>query len=258
MTAGKPMAVMSFNILTTRAIGRRWRWTHRREAVLEAIRAFDGDVVGLQEARRPQLRFLRDRLVGFDVVSIGRGGGERLGEHTPVLFRRERFEKRDEGHFWLGPTPDVRGSRWWWSLPARVASWVRLADRANDGREFVAVNTHLCCFWRRARLRGARLIRQHVSALAGGGACVVTGDFNATLGGAVHDELTRAGSEGATLREAVSEASVEVGRRRIDWILCSEHFDVVDARIDRTRRQGRIPSDHWPVTALLAWGEGMG
>ncbi len=252
MTAEKPVAVMSFNILTTRAVARRWRWMHRREAVLEAIRAFDGDVVGLQEARRPQLQFLADRLGGYEVVSIGRGGGERLGEHTPVLFRRERFEKRDEGHFWLGPRPAVPGSRWWWSLPARVASWVRLADRANDGREFVAVNTHLCCFWRRARLRGARLIRQHVSALARGGAAVVTGDFNASLGGAVHDELTQPGGEGNTLREAVSEVSTDTGRR-IDWILCSKHFDVTDARIDRTHRLGRIPSDHWPVTAMLAW-----
>ena len=38
---------------------------------------------------------------------------------------------------------------------------------------------------------------------------------------------------------------------RIDWIGCSEDFQVRLARIDRTSRDGRTPSDHFPVTAVL-------
>ena len=36
---------------------------------------------------------------------------------------------------------------------------------------------------------------------------------------------------------------------RIDWILCSNHFEALGAQIDRSHVHGRYPSDHVPVTA---------
>ena len=38
---------------------------------------------------------------------------------------------------------------------------------------------------------------------------------------------------------------------RIDWILTTDDFKVIDAAIDRTSRNGRYPSDHFPVTAVV-------
>jgi endonuclease/exonuclease/phosphatase family metal-dependent hydrolase len=46
------------------------------------------------------------------------------------------------------------------------------------------------------------------------------------------------------------DPSMLVGEK-IDYIFCSEHFDVVDASIIRTTMEGRQPSDHFPLTALL-------
>jgi endonuclease/exonuclease/phosphatase family metal-dependent hydrolase len=37
----------------------------------------------------------------------------------------------------------------------------------------------------------------------------------------------------------------------IDAIMVSPEFDVLAASIDRTERDGRYPSDHFPVTARL-------
>ena len=39
---------------------------------------------------------------------------------------------------------------------------------------------------------------------------------------------------------------------RIDWIGCSRDWKVTAAGIDRTVRDGRTPSDHFPVTAVLS------
>jgi endonuclease/exonuclease/phosphatase family metal-dependent hydrolase len=254
MSAAEPITVVSFNILTTRAWGRQWRWVARRGAVLEAIRQREADLIGLQEVRRPQLHFLRRELGPCDAVSTGRGGSERLGEHVPLLYDRSRFELRQAGHFWLGPRPNVPGSRWWWSFPPRVASWAQLIDRQADGRELLAVNTHLCCFWRKARLGAAKLIRQKLGELSTGGAAIVTGDFNAPVGGQVHRRLTAPQEGMAPLREALVEVDAGEGvGRRIDWILCSDHFDVIEADVDRELRGGRMPSDHWPIFARLRW-----
>jgi hypothetical protein len=38
---------------------------------------------------------------------------------------------------------------------------------------------------------------------------------------------------------------------RIDWIACSRDWRVLRAGIDRTSRDGRTPSDHFAVTAVL-------
>jgi endonuclease/exonuclease/phosphatase family metal-dependent hydrolase len=38
---------------------------------------------------------------------------------------------------------------------------------------------------------------------------------------------------------------------RIDWILHSRRFETLLADIDRTAYNGRFPSDHYPVTAVL-------
>ena len=46
------------------------------------------------------------------------------------------------------------------------------------------------------------------------------------------------------------------GRRsgpRIDWVLHGSAFETVSAAIDRTEENGRNPSDHFPVTAVLRW-----
>jgi len=39
---------------------------------------------------------------------------------------------------------------------------------------------------------------------------------------------------------------------KIDAVLASGEWQVVTAQIDRQQRLGRYPSDHFPVTAVLA------
>jgi len=38
---------------------------------------------------------------------------------------------------------------------------------------------------------------------------------------------------------------------RIDWIGLSRDWKVVSAEIDHTSRDGRTPSDHFPITAVI-------
>ena len=38
---------------------------------------------------------------------------------------------------------------------------------------------------------------------------------------------------------------------KIDVVFANRHWKTVAATIDRTNREGRFPSDHFPVTATL-------
>ena len=38
---------------------------------------------------------------------------------------------------------------------------------------------------------------------------------------------------------------------RIDWTACSRNWEVRQAQIVRAAREGRTPSDHFPVTVVL-------
>lgn len=259
---------MTFNILTHRAWGRQWRWSRRKKAVLEAIEAFGPDLLGLQEASSVQARYVGKHVDGLGMVAAGRSDGMHRGEHVPVYFLPERFEQLGGGHFWYSTTPDRPGSRYWYSLVPRMATWVHLRDR-RAGRELYVFNTHLCCFWEGARTKSARLLRKRVLERTDGGATVLLGDYNAPAGGLVFRTLTR-GDGGPRLLDAYrqvhphyspSEATLHgpMGVRfpaRIDWILHTPHLEAVEAEIDKQKRRDRFPSDHYPVTAVLEWTEG--
>jgi endonuclease/exonuclease/phosphatase family metal-dependent hydrolase len=262
---GDNMRVMTFNILTHRAWGRQWRWSRRKKAVLAAIGAFGPDLLGVQEANSLQAKYIGKHADGLGMVAAGRSDGLHRGEHVPVYFRKERFQKLDEGHFWYSKTPDRPGSRYWYSLVPRMATWVHLQDR-RAGRELHVFNTHLCCFWEGARTKSARLLHNRVRGRTAGGAAVLMGDYNAPAGGLVFGTLAHA-EEGPRLIDAYRQVHPHYSPKegtlhgpmgvqlpaRIDWILHTDHLRAVAADIDRQKRLGRHPSDHYPVTAELQW-----
>ena len=54
---------------------------------------------------------------------------------------------------------------------------------------------------------------------------------------------------------SLAGAVLQAAGARIDWILCSRHFTPREAAIDLHREGTRWPSDHFPVTGLVAWAD---
>src|SRR5262249_20636344 len=164
--------------------------------------------------------------------------------------------------------PDRPGSKGWDAALPRVVTWVRLRDRqAPDARPVLFVNTHFDHRGQKARLESAKLIRAQLATLGKGCSLVVTGDFNAAEGSEPYRALF--GEEGGKAAAVVDtyrvahptrgkdegtfsgfKASATAGGR-IDWIACSRDWAVLRAGIDHTAKDGRTPSDHFPVTAEL-------
>ncbi len=256
--------VMSFNIRYGTAKDGENRWENRREFLIETIRAFDPDLLGTQETLGFQRDFIAERLSGYENLGVGRDDGGEKGEMTALFFRKSRFEKLDGGHFWLSEKPDVPGSKSWDTSLTRMATWVRLRDkRRPSARPIIFINTHFDHRGAEARLESARLLRARATEWSRANSIILTGDFNAGAGSPPYQALfdssspvidswrsvnPSAGSDEGTFSGFKPEST---SGPRIDWIAVSRDWKIVSATIDRTVRDGRTPSDHFPVSAVL-------
>ncbi len=263
-----PVRVMSFNIRFGTARDGDNHWDRRRDFVVETIKAFHPDLLGTQETLGFQRDYLAKALPDFDVLGVGRTDGKEGGEMMALYFRRDRFEKLDGGHFWLSENPEVVGSKSWDSSLPRMVTWVKLRDRKQPGnRPIVSFNTHFDHMGKVARLESARLIRRRLAAEQEGSSLILTGDFNA---GEESEPYRALFEENAAMPSPVRDVfrlahpdrteeegtftgfkASSVRGARIDWIGASRDWKVEESAIDRTSRDGRTPSDHFPVTAVL-------
>jgi endonuclease/exonuclease/phosphatase family metal-dependent hydrolase len=261
---GEDLRVMTFNIRLVNLKDGANGWLLRREMLYRTVEAFDPDLLGTQEVKLLQREDLKRRLTAYDTVGVGRDDGKDAGEHSLVMFKRERFEKVREGTFWLSETPEKAGSKGWDAQLPRICSWVELRDRKSGGRPIVFFNTHWDHIGKTARAESAKLMRRKVEEIAGAEKpVVITGDFNSPSGSGPYKEL---------LGNRFVEAWGEVNRHpttqdftahgftgknprgeRIDWILHSSPFRTKSAEINRYSENGRFPSDHFPVQAVLRW-----
>lgn len=256
------LKVMSFNIRYGLAEDGINRWDNRKPLVLDRIRAFEPDLLGLQECRDDaQAAYLKTNLPDYHFHGVRRGGeGETALEMAPALYRNSRFRVGRSGHFWLSDTPEIPGSQSWDSLFPRTATWAELEDR-ETGRLVVFLNTHFD-FRPVSIEKSAQLLRRWIERTVPERPVILTGDFNAGKNSAAYRHLTGNGLLLDAYRQAHPTGSDEATFHAygqpgqlapIDWLLVSKHFAVVEAGTDRYHESSLFPSDHYPVTAVLEW-----
>lgn len=269
LRADEPQTVrmMSFNIRYGTANDGANGWDKRKEFVVETIKAFKPDVLCTQEVLEFQRKYLAEALPGFEVWAKGRKA-DGTGEMTAIFYRKDRFRRGAAAHFWLSETPDKPGSKSWDSSLPRMVSWVALIDlKAPKRKPIVVFNTHFDHRGSKARLESAKLLFRLANGALPETPVIVSGDFNCGQGSPPYDVLFgkpgekksrlvdtyRAAHPKRALGEGTFSGFKPGGVRgpRIDWIGANEHWKVTSASIDRTSKDGRTPSDHFPVTAVL-------
>lgn len=260
-----PLRVMSFNVRYATAPDGENAWEKRADIFFETITRFAPDLIGFQEVLAVQYDAIAARMPGHAFAGAGRDDGARKGEFSSVGFRRDRFTAVASGTFWLSETPDTPGSKSWDAALPRVCTWVRLRE-TGTGRELVLANTHFDHRGKVARQEAARVLSERLGPVAAGVPAILTGDFNINEDNPAYAVLTRpARLEWIAWIDAYravhperrpDEASfngfkdVTLGSR-IDFVFHTRHFRATAATIDRSARDGRFPSDHYPVTAVL-------
>lgn len=268
LAAPGDLRVMSFNIRYGTAADGPNHWDKRRDDLLANIQAIDPDLLGTQETLKFQRDWLAEKLPQYEWLGVGRDDGKDRGEMMALYYKKDRFEKLDGGHFWLSETPDVVGSKSWDAALPRMVTWVKLRDKSDPhGKPIVFFNTHFDHKGGTARQASAELLRRKVRDVGPSARVVVTGDFNSDEGSGPYHNLFNP-VQGIpspvvdSLRVVQPQRSADEGTfsgfqasaiqgPRIDWIAGSRDWEILSAKIDRTNKSGRTPSDHFAVTATL-------
>lgn len=248
----QPLRVMTFNIRLLIKNDGANDWEARREAAVQMLRTEDPDVIGTQELFKRQGDDLVASLPQYAWFGAGRLGGDE-DEHMGVFYRKERLRVRDSGNFWLSDTPDVPGSRTWGNIYPRMVTWARF-ERIADGATFTLYNTHLPHRDEDepVRIRCVELIQTYLERLSQDESVILTGDFNTSPDSRVHAILSTRLTDAWTAApersgpEGTFHDFTGIPERRIDWIMY-RGLTAKSARTITTQRDGRYPSDHFPV-----------
>lgn len=256
-----PFKAMSFNVRYGTALDGENHWEKRKDLLVETIQMQDPVVIGVQECLVFQADYIVEKLPEYRWLGIGRdqNGG---GEMPAVIYKHKALTPVEYKTFWLSTTPDVPGSKSWDSSLTRSVTYVRFYLPAQD--KFIHFfNTHFDHKGEEARRESGALLGQRVAALTDGAPIVVTGDFNARGG---QSAPWKSLVEGGGLKDAWLEAPERKGPsttwcgfeapqpdavQRIDWILFRNGVGITMCETVVHKKDGRYPSDHFPVTAHL-------
>lgn len=174
--------LMSFNIRQSGVAEKDGpdRWENRREAVLNMIDIESPSVIGIQEGRIDQVRFIEQGCPMLERIGVGRDDGAEGGEMMAIFYRADRFEALDSGTFWLSETPN-EVSRGWDGACNRTLTWVLLREKAT-GKSFYFLNTHLDHKGKVAREQSVIQIADYVERnIPLDATVIVGGDLNASI-----------------------------------------------------------------------------
>lgn len=237
-------------------------WVNRKDYFLSQIQFYEPDVLGLQEVTPGQLTEIAAFLKDYSYVGKGRDENNQ-GESSNIFFKKDRFNIKDSGTFWLSETPD-KVSKGWDAAINRVCTYVLLQDKTKR-KSFWVFNTHLDHMGEMARTNGILLIMQKMKMLNKTNLPVIfMGDFNSEPGTerikALKNEMldTRDisiqkpfGPDGTFNGFKHNEAVTKL----IDYIFISKNspFVVQKYAVLSDSKDLKYPSDHLPVYVDLKY-----
>lgn len=264
---------MTFNIRLSKANDGADGWEKRRDQVRDLIHRCGADFVGLQEACPDQVAYLHEALPDYGHLTRCREADPSQGEAVPLFYSNEHWQLdcAQHGTFWLSDTPEVPGSKTWGNIVPRVVTWGRFLHKPT-GRGVYVFNAHFDHLSERSRVRSAALLAQRIATRLHPDPVIVLGDLNSgERGGAVRylkgllpgsptpliDTFRTLHPNGVRAGTFHGFTGITFGAK-IDYVFTQPDARVLDARILREHRDGRYPSDHFPVIAELAFPDRNG
>lgn len=231
-------------------------WPNRREAVIQYIG--QNTIIGLQEVTKPQLDDLRKGLPQFESYGVGRDDGKSGGEHSPVFYRKDRFEVIDKGTFWLSESPEKVGVKGWDAALPRTCTWIHFRDR-QSGQELYVANTHFDHRGVTARTESGKLIAQRLRQLPDDLPIVVMGDLNCPPDAEPYNAIASSFADARKVSDSMPTGPTstwngfsEIIPDRIIDHLFVRSINVSHLTTHNPKTSGdRFASDHLPVQAVV-------
>jgi len=249
-----PFNVITYNIRMNTPSDGVNAWPLRKDKVAGLLKFHDADIFNVQEALPEQMDDLVISFPDFDHVGVGRDDGKRAGEHMSVFFKKTRFQKINDGMFWLNEHPTKPGLGWD-ALCNRTVTWIKLKDRVT-GKSFFVFDTHFDHRGKIAREESAKLILSSIKKINNENLPVIlTGDFNLTKKSLpiqlIMKELNDAIDKSLCLPYGPDGTSggfdVKIMPNKIDFVFVNEKVVILKHGVLSDSFGLFYPSDHLPV-----------
>lgn len=235
-------------------------WPHRRSLLAQTLLAHSPDVIATQEGRFNQLKDFETLLTDYKIVDHHRSWiKERM--YPTFFIRKNLFEVIKSEDLWLSETPDVAGSMSFGSSFPRLMTWMKIQPKNSDVN-LLFVNTHLDHVKPETRHEQIKVFSDQIFRLKENGSkLIIMGDFNDSPDSHVRHILAGKFSgiqDSWKLFNSIEETSHHAfngecqNGSRIDWILVDENLRVDNCFLDKSKVEGKYPSDHFPVVCKLS------
>ena len=132
------LRVMTFNTMCDFCNGSHFfGYKTRLDDIKAVIKKYQPDLISLQEIRlASQIRYILEDFSEYRYVT---NEGDWFSYADPtIIYNKNKFHKKEKGHFWLGPNHGEFTLGWKWALPRQIV-YVKLED-AQD--QFLFIGTH--------------------------------------------------------------------------------------------------------------------
>jgi endonuclease/exonuclease/phosphatase family metal-dependent hydrolase len=252
----------------------------------DLIAAGNYDFIGTQETlmihdpEQNQVAYIASKLPNHGFFGRSREVRPDTGEAMMIYYKKNRWkiDDTDQETFWLSDTPDVAGSKTDPKAGCPRSVTTALFHELNEGkvtgRKIYFYNTHYDHQSEEARQRGAKLLMERIANRKNKDVpVIVTGDLNCGekspairfMQGEpmkLDDKEWTASYKLVDTFRAVNPDATDVGtfngfkapnKDKIDYIFVSPGVRTLSSEIIRTQREGRYPTDHFPVNAVITW-----
>lgn len=234
-------------------------WSHRRDFLVQTLLKYSPDIIATQEGRFGQLMNMSEALSEYELIDSHRSWiKERM--YPSFFIKKNQFEIFKSEDLWLSETPGVAGSLSFDSAFPRLMTWVRVQPR-NSKKNFLFVNTHLDHIKKETRLCQVNVLSREIKRLWNKtDSLIIMGDFNDSPESDVRKHLQNefSGIQDAwKLFHSKEETSHHAFQgemqngARIDWILVDERLHVESCELDKSQKNGKFPTDHFPVACSV-------
>jgi len=252
------LSVMTYNIKLDYPKEGENSWTKRQAFMVDQIKFYEPDILGVQEAMPNQMIDLYSLLTSYSFVGVGRDDGKNKGEFSAIFYKKADYKVIEQSTFWLSETPE-KVSMGWDAVCNRVCTYALFKNK-NTKQKFWVFNTHFDHVGKLARYNSSKLIIQKINSLnTKKYPVVLMGDFNLEANSEsiqyilnyLHDSKSLATNtlgpsgtfNGFKFHEPVT--------RRIDYIFMSPEIKVNKYAVLSDSKDCKYASDHLPVLALF-------
>ncbi|WP_339706090.1 endonuclease/exonuclease/phosphatase family protein [uncultured Kriegella sp.] len=258
---GQDIKMMTYNIKYDNVSDTVNNWNFRKEAMVDLVKHYQAEVVGMQEVLRNQLIYLDSSLNQYSYVGVGRDDGKTKGEYAPIFYDGRKLKVLKSNTFWLSETPEKVSKGWDASLE-RICTYA-LFENLQDHKRFWVFNTHFDHRGKEARANSTRLVIQKIKGINTENLPVAfMGDLNLApeeepirfLQKQLTDGQmsTRKAFYGPTGTSNGFDPNREL-KRRIDYIFVNNFKVESYIHIDDRMENNKHISDHLPVFAKVSW-----